>query len=132
MKKDYLILTIIAIIMILLVAAMCQADVYVLKNSNTDEVILISGEDNITNNDGNNEIVILPETISFYNITEEYSLYLLKNKKFSLNTQKITDKEDKKNARIAKNLKDKDSAITAKAKLIVLGFTSDEADYLTR
>lgn len=136
MNRNNIYLTIILAITVLLYvsvfAAVCQADVYVLKDKNTNECVLISDNDNIVNNSADNEVVVLPHTVEFYNLTEDYSLYLLKNKKFSLNTDKVTEKENKKEADKQKKIKDDGLAETAKIKLIGLGFTEDEADYLTR
>lgn len=108
----------------------CFGEIQVLKNKNTDEVIAISENMDIVSNALDDEIVELPHSLDYYNLTERWDLYILKNKKFKLNTEKITKIEDEKKQLNDKKEKKKVDQATAKIKLIDLGFTSDEADII--
>lgn len=119
-------------VLFLLFVAIAQADIYVLKDKTTNEVIMVSEKNNYILNDDTLEVVTLPKDLLFYGLEEDYTLYLLKNKKFSLNTIKITEIEDKKTAEKAKKDKFDAAKVTAKEKLLGLGFTKDEVDYILR
>ena len=130
MRREYIELSVIIVIILLLFAAVCSADIQVLKNTNTDEVIMISEDMNIVSNAIDDEIVILPHDIEFYNLTEEWSMYILKNKKFTFNTAKHTKHENEKQDQKDKKDKKNVDQGTAKVKLIALGFNSDEANII--
>ena len=109
-----------------------EAKTYVLKDKDTDEVYIVSDKNNIINNTSVAEIVVLGKDIDHYDLTEPYEDYKLKNKKFILNTQKITDRENKKAEDKIKEEKLKNAEPTTRAKLIELGFTEDGCDLLLR
>ena len=109
-----------------------QAKTYVLKDKVSNEVFAISDSNNIVNNTLEAEIVVLEKDLEYYNLEEAHTDYLLKNKKFVLNTYKISEKEDKKNQDKEKKIKDSSFKISITEKLKVLGFTDYECEYLVR
>lgn len=122
------------IIVISLFCVQSYADVFVYSEKSTKNVIFITesaGLVVISDTDVDKiEETILPHDIEFYNLTEDYNDYKLKNKKFVLNTQKISDKDAEKVQHEADKLaKDNDFA-SAKTKLIGLGLSPEEVESL--
>ena len=111
-----------------------SADIYVYSTVGSNEVIFITEDQSSVfiapEDSATIEETILKKDIEFYNLTEDYSNYLMKHKKFILNTQKATDKADKKAQHEADKVKKDDDFESAKAKLIILGLTADEVDSL--
>lgn len=127
---------ILAVIICLAIPSLAHSSVYVYADKNSKEVIFITESDNVvisSDDESKIEETILPHDIAFYELTEDYSLYKFSNGKFTLNTQKISNIEDKKNADKEKHDKKNADFETAKEKLMSAiwePLTSDEVDSL--
>ena len=107
------------------------ANTYLLVDSETDEIISMSPEDDAQLEEGQKKIIIKD---SYYDIelTASPEDYYYKDDKFIKNYNKISEKENGKIlGEQAKEKLDADTA-TAKTKLIGLGFTEDEADAILK
>ena len=129
MKNILLVLT------ILLTPTICFSDVYVYTQKDTDEVLFITEKPNVVINEAEKDNIVetvLPKDIAFYDLTEAYSDYKLTNKKFVLNTKKISDRENAILAAKEAEAKKASDFESAKQKLIDLGLTNDEVLSLRR
>ncbi len=124
---------ILLVVIMVLFSASVYADVFVYYDKETKEVLFIEESDTVIISDedkGKIEKVVLPKDKEFYNLTEDYSDYKLSERKFILNTKKISDKEKNKDKDKAKRDKKNADFKSAKSKLIQLGLTEPEIDSL--
>lgn len=122
------------ILFALSLATAVWGEIAVYSDKGTKEIVFIGDEKNIiiSAEDADRfEKTILPQDIEFYSLDQDYSVYkLINNKKFVLNTEKISEQENKRKADEAAKDKKNADFITAKEKLMALGLTSDEVDSL--
>jgi hypothetical protein len=125
--------SIILVLIILAVPGICFSDVYVYSYKDSKEIVFITEKDNVVidNSEKDNiEKTVLPNTIEFYSLTEAYTDYKLSNKKFVLNTAKISERENEKEKYLEDGQKKQAAFESAKVKLMDMGLTSDEVDSL--
>lgn len=127
MKKIFL-LTILGFFVLVPIA---NSSVWVYTDKNTKEVIFLSESNDVVIDSSETNIKedIIPNNIEFYNLTELYTDYKF-NGTFTLNTKKMSDKQDEKDQRDADKVKKDADLETAKSKLIGLGLTTDEVQAL--
>lgn len=116
----------------ILLATPLMAETYVLVETATNQVKMISHKDDIVNNTEGYEVKVLDKDLSHYGLDDSYENYKLIDKKFIVNVDKITAEEEKKKADKQKEEKNKTLKADVINKLIDLGFKQDEAEYLTR
>lgn len=133
MKKEILF-----IIFYFCICSIAFADVVVYSDKNTKEVLFIVEGDTVVlseEDEPNIDITILPNDIEFYALTEQYSDYKLSNKKFILNTQKISDRENEIIDEKDKKIKKDTDFESAKGKLTSgtwIALNDDEVDSLLK
>jgi len=118
-----------------LIASSVYANVFVFTYKDTNEVIFITETDNVVISDEEQDKIektVLQKNIRFYDLTEAHTDYKLINNRFILNTQKISDRENRRNQENANDQSRRNVLDTAKTKLIGLGFTPAEAGALTK
>ena len=93
MKKIFIVLT-----CLLMVCGIAQAKVYLIVNENTDEIYSLSNEDDAVMPESGYKKVILDVEIKEIELLSQPTDYKYKDKKFILNVQKVSDKENAKTA----------------------------------
>ena len=120
------------IIVFFLMAGQVCADIFVLYDKNTNEIVNISEKDNFFINENNLAVKILPKDFAFYALDKEPFFYKLSGNDIILNTKKLSDKqakEDKEKTDDDQRLIDRE---LAKDKLMALGLTSDEFEAIAK
>lgn len=87
---------IIGIMICLMCVATAEAKVWLIVDTDTDEIISMSPEDDAVLSQPSYEKVILDGDLDVYPLSYHPTYYKYKNKKFIVNIQKLSDKENKK------------------------------------
>ena len=119
------------LVFVLSFAAFSRAEVYVVYKTDTKEVLSVSPEDDAVVESGYSK-EILPGATSDYPLEENVQDYKMTGKRFVLNTKKISDRENEKEAGEAKETKRQADLDSAKVKLMALGLTSAEVNAFVR
>lgn len=106
------------------------ADVYVLYNTSSKEIASIQDDDSAVLEQGFTKKIIEGKKIADFGLDQNAVDYKFVNDKFVLNSKKISDRENEKEAGEAKEVKRKTDLGSAKVKLMALGLTEDEFESL--
>lgn len=116
-------------IIFLLIPLTASAEVFVIYNSSTKDVVSISKRDDAVVPSGC-EKHILTGNIEDYQLENDAKYYRFVNKRFVLNSKKISDEEKAKEDAVQKDLERVELKRTAVSKLVGLGLTNDEVKAL--
>lgn len=106
------------------------ADVYVIYNTSTKEVMSVQDDDSAVLETGFTKKIIEGKTIANFQFDSSVTDYKIVNDKFVLNVKKLSDRENAKADGEAKEIKRKSDRESAETKLKALGLTQAEVDAL--
>ncbi len=105
---------------------LARADVFVIYDTQTKEVASIQDDDSAVVEQGFTKTIIEGKEVADFDLENNATDYKFTNNKFVVNTKKISDRENEKEAGEAKETERKADLESAKSKLKALGLTEAE------
>ena len=125
---------IVCLSVLMFVCVSAHSEILVVSDKTTKQVEHVVNDENelvLSSSDMDRlETTVMPGNLSDYDLTEQLTDYKMVNKKFVINTKKISDRENAAEQVDLDNQKKEQDFQSAKAKLMALGLTADECEAL--